>query len=205
MQADAFVHPRGRLRLVDFDVDRNIVRVEHKGVQLTVDRELVPGLQVQRGSLFQFIGEVTHVQVRAGTRQSTEMLRAADLHRLLCCRSSAALGAAATTAAGACGAGCRRDGPRPLRYGSGDIHHPSCLPLTHCPTCVLLATCGTRLCRIVLGVQSDVMFVMLSRNRRRAGSLRERWSSPLLAQAAPEAVQCRCSSSVLEVNKVHIH
>ena len=45
-------------------MDRNIVRVEHKGVQLTVDRELVPGLQVQRGSLFQFIGEVTHAQVR---------------------------------------------------------------------------------------------------------------------------------------------
>ena len=40
------------------------MRVEHKGVQLTVDRELVPGLQVQRGSLFQFIGEVTHAQVR---------------------------------------------------------------------------------------------------------------------------------------------
>eukprot|EP01046_Picozoa_sp_COSAG06_P013326 COSAG06_NODE_804_length_12172_cov_15.171954_5_plen_286_part_00 len=52
-------------RLVDFDVDRNLVRVEHKGVRLVVDRELVPGLQVQRGSLFQFIGEVTHAQVRA--------------------------------------------------------------------------------------------------------------------------------------------
>ena len=52
------------VRLVDFDVDRNIVRVEHKGVQLIVDRELVPGLQVQRGSLFQFIGEVTNAQVR---------------------------------------------------------------------------------------------------------------------------------------------
>jgi hypothetical protein len=49
-------------RLVDFDVDRNLVRVEHKGVQLIVDRELVPGLQVQRGSMFQFIGEVTHFQ-----------------------------------------------------------------------------------------------------------------------------------------------
>lgn len=49
-------------RLVDFDVDRNLVRVEHKGVQLVVDRELVPGLQVQRGSTFQFIGEVTHFQ-----------------------------------------------------------------------------------------------------------------------------------------------
>ena len=52
-------------RLVDFDVDRNLVRVEHKGVQLVVDRELVPELQVQRGSLFQFIGEVTQFQARA--------------------------------------------------------------------------------------------------------------------------------------------
>ena len=52
----------------DFDVDRNLVRVEHKGVQLVVDRELVPELQVQRGSLFQFIGEVTQFQARALSR-----------------------------------------------------------------------------------------------------------------------------------------
>ena len=51
------------------------MRVEHKGVRLVVDRELVPGLQVQRGSLFQFIGEVTHAQVRA----SADRLRAAPL------------------------------------------------------------------------------------------------------------------------------
>lgn len=66
---------RTQRRLVDFDVDRNLVRVEHKGVRLVVDRELVPGLQVQRGSLFQFIGEVTHAQVRA----SADHLRAAPL------------------------------------------------------------------------------------------------------------------------------
>ena len=37
-------------------------------MQLVVDRELVPELQVQRGSLFQFIGEVTQFQARALSR-----------------------------------------------------------------------------------------------------------------------------------------
>ena len=37
-------------------------------MQLVVDRELVPELQVQRGSLFQFIGEVTQFQARAPSR-----------------------------------------------------------------------------------------------------------------------------------------
>ncbi len=115
-------------------MDRNIVRVEHKGVHLTVDRELVPGLQVQRGSLFQFIGEVTHAQVRTGpaglTRRASQLISFIACYAVICLLI---VRTAAATAAGACCAGCRRDGPRALRHGSGDSHTSLLTSLTSAP------------------------------------------------------------------------